>query len=111
MSSVALAQSRPALPISDLPAASSGMTLVPVQMTNGTWGCYLLDPQAQVLCIYQYVPGDRLLRLQAARSIAYDIKLKAFNTSPLPAEVAELLSKEAAGKPAQPDPPLVEPGK
>jgi hypothetical protein len=86
------------------------MQIVPAQMSSSTWGCYLLDPQSQVLCIYQYIPGERMLRLQAARNIAYDKRLGAFNTSPLPREVAEWLTKEASGLDSKPAPPG-EPGK
>ena len=91
------------------PAASAAISMVPVQMSANTWGCYLLDADAQVLCVYQYVPGERLLRLQAARNIAYDRKLGAFNTVPLPREVADLVQKEATGGPSIP--PAGESGK
>jgi hypothetical protein len=83
-------------------SAAEGMSLVPVQISPNTWGCYLLDTQAQVLCVYQYSPGEKLLRLQAARNIAYDKKLGAFNTAPLPREIADLVSKEAGGGGANP---------
>ena len=76
--------------------------MVAVQMSTNTWGCYVLDIDAQVMCVYQYVPGERLLRLQAARSIAYDRKLEAFNTVPLPREVADLVQKAATGGPSSP---------
>lgn len=94
---------------------TAALTIVPVQMSASTWGCYLLDAQAQVLCIYQYVPGERLLRLQAARNIAYDRKLAAFNTAPLPREVADLVAKESSGAGSTPsplpEPPVREPAK
>lgn len=77
--------------------SGDGLSLVPVQMSTNTWGCYLLDAKAQVICVYQYVPGERLLRLQAARNIAYDRKLGAFNTAPLPREVADLVARESGG--------------
>ncbi len=83
--------------------------MVPVQMSVNTWGCYVLDADAQALCVYQYVPGERVLRLQAARNIAYDRKLGAFNTAPLPREVADLVQKEATG--GSSSPPAGAPGK
>ena len=86
----------------NLPAASAAISMIPVQMSINTWGCYVLDAEAQVLCVYQYVPGERLLRLQAARNIAYDRKLGAFNTAPLPREVADLVQKEATGGSSSP---------
>lgn len=92
----AFAQTPPGRPV------SSAISMVPVQMSPNTWGCYLLDTDAQVLCVYQYVPGERLLRLQAARNIAYDRKLGAFNTAPLPREVADLVKMEMTGGPSGP---------
>jgi hypothetical protein len=83
-------------------SAATAISMIPVQMSANTWGCYVLDADAQVLCVYQYVPGERMLRLQAARNIAYDKKLGAFNTAPLPREVADLVQKEATGGPSSP---------
>ena len=91
------------------PAVTAQLSIIPVQMSATTWGCYMLDADSQVLCVYQYVPGERLLKLQAARNIAYDKKLGAFNTVPLPREVADLVQKEATGGPSSP--PAGAPGK
>jgi hypothetical protein len=81
------------------PLNGSGMDLVvvPGQISANTWGCYVADKQAGSLCIYQYIAGERLLRLIAARSISQDFGLKNFNTEPSPAQVAELVARERMG--------------
>lgn len=77
------------------PASGNSQVIVaPGQLSPSLWGCYVLDTRAGTLCVYQYNPGERLLRLQAARGIEQDLQLRSFNTSPLPSEVAELIEKE-----------------
>ena len=75
---------------------------MPGQLANNVWGCYVLDKRTQTLCVYQYTPGDRMLRLQAARGIEQDLELRSFNTSPDPASVADLIRKERSLKSGQP---------
>ena len=76
---------------------------MPGQLASNIWGCYVMDTRTQTLCIYQYSPGEKLLRLQAARGIEHDLQLRSFNTSPLPGEVAELVQKERALQSGAPD--------
>lgn len=76
------------------PAASRDVIVAPGQVSTNQWGCYVLDTRANTLCIYQYTPADRMLRLQAARGITQDLRLASFNTMPQPSEVAELVDKE-----------------
>ncbi len=78
------------------PAAKPAPSYVvtPAQLSANTWGCYVLDTSTQTLCVYAYNPGEKLLRLQAARSIVHDTQLKNFNTLPQPSEVAELVQTE-----------------
>jgi hypothetical protein len=68
--------------------------VMPAQLSPNTWGCYLLDDQNLTLSVYQYSPGDKLLRFAAARNIMNDRLLKDFNTLPPPAEVKELVNRE-----------------
>jgi hypothetical protein len=73
----------------------AGVFIVPGQFSTNTWGCYLMDVDAQTLCAYQFYPGDKQLRLIAARYFRNDRKLKDFNTgSPSPDEVAQLIARE-----------------
>ncbi len=82
------------LPQVQPPLASRDVIVAPGQLAINQWGCYVLDTRANTLCIYQYSPGERLLRLQASRAITQDLLLTSFNTMPQPAEVAELVDKE-----------------
>jgi hypothetical protein len=72
----------------------AGVFIVPGQFSPNTWGCYLMDVDSQILCAYQFYPGDKQLRLVASRSFRYDHKLKEFNTTPSPDEVSELVARE-----------------
>lgn len=76
-------------------AGGAGFFLMPAQFASNKWGCYVMDVDAQTLVAYEYNPGDRTLRLSAARSFVYDRQLKEYNTaSPTPAEVAKLVEME-----------------
>src|SRR5690348_9615622 len=77
-------------------AGGAGVFVVPAQFSTTTWGCYLMDVDAQTLVAYQYLPGEKKLRLMAARNFRYDRKLGQYNTdTPSPAEVKELLDQQA----------------
>ncbi len=84
------------------PDRQQDLIVMPGQLANNVWGCYVLDKRTQTLCVYQYTPGDRMLRLQAARGIEQDLELRSFNTSPDPASVADLIRKERSLKSGQP---------
>ncbi len=71
-------------------AGGGGVFLMPAQFSINTWGCYLMDIDSQNICAYQYVPSERKLTFVAARNYREDRKLKDWNTSPHPAEVAHL---------------------
>jgi hypothetical protein len=73
----------------------AGVFIVPGQFSTNTWGCYLMDVDAETLCAYQFYPGDKQLRLIASRYFRYDRKLKNFNTgTPAPDEVAQMVARE-----------------
>ena len=76
-------------------AGGAGLFLMPAQLSSSTWGCYVMDVDAQTLVAYQYYPGDRKLRLMAARDFSYDRFLKEFNTDdPSPSDVKNLVEKD-----------------
>jgi len=90
--STAFAQQQPPI------AGGAGVFVMPAQIEPTKWGAYLLDVDAQTLCVYQFYPGEKQLRLVAARDYKYDRKLKRFNTeNPTPNEVKALVEREAAG--------------
>ena len=77
-------------------AGGGGVYIMPGQLAPNTWGVYMMDIDAQTLQVYQYTPGDNLLKLKASRSYAWDRKLKNFNTGqPTPDEVRQLVEREA----------------
>ena len=79
-------------------AGGAGFFLMPAQFETNTWGCYVMDVDAQTLVAYRYdrtAGGKGELRLAAARSFANDRKLRNYNTSsPSPDEVQRLLDLE-----------------
>ncbi len=77
-------------------AGGANLYLMPGQFSVNTWGCYIMDIDAQTLCAYQFYPGEKQLRLVAARNFHFDRKLKNFNTSPNPIEVEKLADMENA---------------
>lgn len=84
----AFAQNQPPI------AGGAGVFIMPAQMQNNVWGCYLLDVDNKTLCAYQFYPGEKKLRLTAARSYRYDTKLENYNTEMPPREVKALLDKQ-----------------
>ena len=84
----AFAQNQPPI------AGGAGVFIMPAQMQNNVWGCYLLDVDNKTLCAYQFYPGEKKLRLTAARSYRYDTKLENYNTEMSPREVKALLDKQ-----------------
>lgn len=75
-------------------AGASGIYIMPGQLSTNVWGCYLVDVDSQTLVTYQFSPGDKQLRMVAARNFRFDRKLGNFNTTPFPQEVSELVKKE-----------------
>jgi len=61
------------------------------QITRDGYGIYLVDTDNQTICVYQYVPNQRLLRLLAARTFAFDSQLDDYNTEPSPRQIRELV--------------------
>jgi hypothetical protein len=85
----AYAQQQPAI------AGGAGIFVAPAQFSQNLWGCFLLDVDRQTLSAYQYLPGERQLRLVASRGFAHDLNLKNFNSDrPSPEEVRDLVERE-----------------
>jgi hypothetical protein len=101
LSSAAFAQMPAQAPI----AGASGLFIMPAQLSPNTWGCYLLDSQKQTLCVYQFLPGDKLLRFMAARDVGHDHQLSDFNTLPPPSDIKDLVERENQGQQATPSAP------
>lgn len=86
-------------------AGGANLYLMPAQFSVNTWGCYIMDIDAQTLCAYQFYPGDKLLRLVCARNFHFDRKLKDFNTLPHAVEVEKLSNMENEAMRANEQPP------
>ena len=83
-------------------AGGGSLYLMPGQLSLNTFGCYVMDTDAQTLCVYQYFPGEKELRLLAARSFRHDRRLGNFNTIPDPREVEKWVELERGRGRAQP---------
>jgi hypothetical protein len=83
-------------------AGGAGLFLMPAQFGESRWGCYVMDVDTQTLVAYEYTPGNRSLRLVAARNFRYDRQLENHNTFPAPAEIKAMLEKEQATDRANP---------
>lgn len=70
-------------------AGNGNLYIMPAQLLNNVWGCYILDIENQTLCTYSY--NGNQLRLIAARSIRWDHALEKFNTNPDPEEIHRLV--------------------
>jgi hypothetical protein len=75
-------------------AGGAGLFVMPAQFSINTWGCYLLDVDRETLCAYEFYPGDKELRLIAARNFIFDRQLQDFNTVPSPLDVQRLVNEE-----------------
>ncbi|HNX27264.1 MAG TPA: hypothetical protein PKK48_07640 [Phycisphaerae bacterium] len=76
-------------------AGNNGVYIVAGQISSNTYGLYLVDYENQTICVYQYSPGDRKLRLMSARTYRFDVNLDEFNTSdPTPREVRDLVGRQ-----------------
>ena len=72
----------------------SDMLVVGGQITKDSYGLYLVDTKKQALCVYQWLPGTRKMRLMAARTFKYDVQLDEYNADkPTPSEVKRLVEQ------------------
>jgi len=71
-----------------------GVYVMPAQFHNETWGCFLLDVDAQTLCTYEFDTDSKQLKLISARDFRYDRLLRNFATTPAPWEVEQMVDQE-----------------
>ena len=74
-------------------AGADKLFAVAGQITPGAFGLYLVDLEANTICVYQYVPTDRKLKLVAARTTLFDRQLDEYNTQPSPREIKTLVGQ------------------
>jgi hypothetical protein len=82
---------------------------MPGQLSVNSWGCYIMDIDAQTLCCYQFYPGEKQLRLVAARNFHWDRKLGNYNTSPPWPDIKKQAEIELQGIRANEDKPVETP--
>ena len=75
-------------------AGGGSLYLMPGQMSMNKFGVYLMDTDAQTLCVYEYYAGEKALRLVAARNFRNDRRLGNFNTDPDPRDVEKWVEAE-----------------
>jgi hypothetical protein len=86
-------------------AGGAGLFMMPGQFSERTFGVYIMDVDANTLCAYQYIPGERNLRLVAARHFRHDRRLQNYNTeNPTPEEVRVLVEKQNQAMRGAPQP-------
>ncbi len=61
--------------VSTFGGANPDVFVVAGQISRETYGLYLVDYKNSTICVYQYFPRDRKLRLMAARTYAFDVQL------------------------------------
>ncbi|MBT3279481.1 MAG: hypothetical protein HN909_06120 [Phycisphaerales bacterium] len=65
------------------------------QVTSGTYGLFLVDSKNETICVYQYLPHTKKLKLVAARTYRFDTQLDDYNCdAPSPADVKKLVSQQ-----------------
>lgn len=96
----------PAARAADGPAMGGGGNLyvIPGQFSERTYGAYLMDTDAQTLCVYKFDGASTKLRLVAARNFRHDRRLGQLNTEPDPKEVEVMVENERAGRRGQAQP-------
>jgi hypothetical protein len=73
---------------------ADNMLVVGGQITKDSYGLYLVDTKRQSLCVYQWLPGTRKLRLMASRTFKYDVQLDEYNADkPTPRDVKRLVEQ------------------
>jgi len=74
------------------------------QVTPETYGLYLVDVRRGTICLYQYLPSTRKLKLMAARTFLFDRQVENYNTEPDPREIKKLVAeqKPLSGAPTSP---------
>ena len=85
-------------------AGGGNLYLMPGQLSLNKFGCYLMDTDAQTLCVYEFYAGEKALRLVGARNFRNDRRLGNFNTEPDPREVEKWVEAERTRPRGEPQP-------
>ena len=86
-SSSAFAQNQAAI------GGGAGVFIVPAQFSDTSYGCYIMDVDAQTVCAYQYY--GKQLKLVAARNFRWDRRLAQFTSeNPTPADVRRMIERQ-----------------
>jgi len=80
--------------LTSAPAGGKALLLVAAQISPDSYGVYLVEAEKGTICVYQYQPTVRKLRLLASRNFTYDLQLDDYNTQPLPREIKELVDQQ-----------------
>lgn len=83
-------------------AGGGGLFVMPGQLGQLTWGCYLMDVDRQTLMVYEYEPGTHQLRFVAGRGIKYDRDVTNFGTHPSSEEIRDWVERAKGNRQAQP---------
>ena len=71
----------------------AGVFIVPAQFSDTSYGCYIMDVDAQTICAYQYF--GKQLKLVAARNFRWDRRLAQFNSeNPTPDDVRRMIERQ-----------------
>jgi hypothetical protein len=83
-------------PHTGVAASSNGVLLVAGQVASDSYGLYLVDTQSHTICVYQWVPANRKMRLIAARNYGFDLQLDDYNNEKetSPAEIRKLVEQQ-----------------
>ncbi|MCE5279591.1 MAG: hypothetical protein ABFD92_08555 [Planctomycetaceae bacterium] len=73
--------------------AGGNLFAVAGPLTRTTYGMYLVDSRNGTLCVYEYEPANKKLYLRAARNVAFDLQLDAYNTEISPHQVKTLVEQ------------------
>ncbi len=73
--------------------AGGSLFAVAGKVTSGSYGIYLVDAQKGTMCVYEWLPNVRKLRLMAGRNFTFDLRLDEYNTEPLPREIKKLVER------------------
>ena len=74
-------------------AKSGGVFITAGQVGRDAYGIYLVDSENSTICVYQWVPESRELRLLASRNFTFDRQLDDYNTKPTPHEIKDLVEQ------------------
>ena len=96
----------PSARAADGPTMGGGgnLYLIPGQFSQSTYGCYLMDTDAQTICVYRFDGSATKMKLVAARNFRHDRRLGHLNTEPDPKEIEALVETERAGRRGQAGP-------